>query len=1109
MRFGVLGPLAVWTDQGEPVTIPGLKVRALLADLLVDEGRPVSADRLVDDLWAGEPPAKSAGALQVRVSQLRRALEEAEPGGKHLIVSRAPGYLLKAGEGTVDAARFADLLARAETAKSPRTRAELLSDALALWRGPAFADFADEEYTRSAILRLEEQRLSALEQQAEARLELGEHGLLVGELGDLVARNPLRERLRAVHMRALYRAGRQSEALASYADLRERLAEELGLDPGPELAALHQAILGQDPALSGPADRPATNLPASLSDLIGRDDALAEVRTLLESNRLVTLTGTGGVGKTRLALETATRLADAYADGTWLVELAPLDRGTRSPDADERAPDLDGRPSDLPRRAPGFDWRPSDLAGRAPGFDGWAVAENAAAALDVQAVAETVAAALDIREESDGTPLVDRLADALRSRQLLLVLDNCEHVIERVAELAGRLLRAAPGLRVLATSREPLAVAGEVLWSVPPLDVPAGVDPGEVARSEAAQLFVARAAASARGFTLDEGNAGAVAQLCRRLDGIPLALELAATRVRALGVHGVVARLDDRFRLLASGRRGAPPRQQTLMAVIDWSWQLLTEPERAVLRRLAVHADGCTLEAAEETCAEDGLDVLDLLARLVDRSLVVVADGTGGMRYRLLESVAEYCLERLSGAGELDRVRQAHSAYYTALAVQAEPFLYGHAQREWLLRLDAEAANMRSALDAAAAAGDAAGALALVNALAWYWVLRGRLAEGRRSLESALAVGDAVQDFDVSSSARARAGAWWAGFAVMLGEDVDWRSAVDRVEDPGVRARAEWFLGSALPDMVTGQELVTSALATFRAMGDEWGIAAALSCRARDAFTRRDFVALERDGEESARLFRQLGDRWGVLQATEWLGGLAEMGGDAERARRLFADGLRMAEDLGLWPEVAGRTAWLGWMALGAGEFERAMELCGRALHIASGQGHRETSIMAEMGLAYAERRGGHLDLAEQHLNHLLEGIARGPGVEPALHLPDTLVELGFLIERRGDPATARDLHLEALTAAQRIGDPRSATWAVEGLASAVAAGGAHERAARLLGLAAAVREHNQTPAAPSEVAEITRVTEVVVEALGEAAFGIAYERGGRLKLEDAADLSP
>ncbi|MEV1240447.1 BTAD domain-containing putative transcriptional regulator [Nonomuraea sp. NPDC049750] len=1101
MRFGVLGPLAVWTDQGEPVTIPGLKVRALLADLLVEEGRPVSTDRLVDDLWAGEPPAKSAGALQVRVSQLRRALEEAEPGGKNLIVSRAPGYLLKAAEGTVDAARFADLLARAETAESPRTRAELLSDALALWRGPAFADFADEEYTRSAILRLEEQRLSALEQQAEARLELGEHGLLVGELGDLVARNPLRERLRAVHMRALYRAGRQSEALASYADLRERLAEELGLDPGPELAALHQAILGQDPALSSPADRPVTNLPASLSDLIGRDGALAEVRTLLESNRLVTLTGSGGVGKTRLALESATRLADAYADGAWLVELAPLDRGTR-------APDLDGRPSDLAVRAP---------------IDGRAVAENAAAALDVQAVAETVAAALDIREESDGTPLVDRLADALRSRKLLLVLDNCEHVIERVAELTGRLLRAAPGLRVLATSREPLAVAGEVLWSVPPLNVPAGADPDEVARSEAAQLFVARAAASARGFTLDEGNAGAVAQLCRRLDGIPLALELAATRVRALGVHGVVARLDDRFRLLASGQRGAPPRQQTLMAVIDWSWQLLTEPERAVLRRLAVHADGCTLEAAEETCAEDGLDVLDLLARLVDRSLVVVADGTGGMRYRLLESVAEYCLERLAEAGELDRVRQAHSAYYTALAVQAEPFLYGHAQREWLLRLDAEAANMRAALDAAAAAGDAAGALTLVNALAWYWVLRGRLAEGRRSLESALAIGDggavpevgavgdggAVQDFGVSSSARARAGAWRAGFAVMRGEDIDWRSAVDRVADPGVRARAEWFIGSSALDMVTGQELVTSALATFRAMGDEWGIAAALSCRARDAFTRRDFVALERDGEESARLFRQLGDRWGVLQATEWLGGLAEMGGDAERARRLFADGLRMAEDLGLWPEVAGRTAWLGWMELGAGEFERAMELCGRALHIASGQGHQETTIMAEMGLAYAERRAGHLDLAEQRLNHLLEGIARGPGVEPALHLPDTLVELGFLIERRGDVATARDLHLEALTAAQRIGDPRSATWAVEGLASAVAAGGGHERAARLLGLAAGVREHNQTPAAPSEAAEITRVTEAVVEALGEAAFGIAYEQGGRLKLEDAADLSP
>ncbi|WP_219461787.1 BTAD domain-containing putative transcriptional regulator [Nonomuraea rhizosphaerae] len=1088
MRFGVLGPLAVWTDQGESVTIPGLKVRALLADLLVDEGRPISIDRLVDDLWEGEPPNNPAGALQVRVSQLRRALEDAEPGGKNLIVSRAPGYLLKAGEGTVDAARFAELLARAETAGSPRTRASLLSDALALWRGPAFADFADFEYTRAAIVRLEEQRLSALEQHAEARLELGEHGLLVGELGDLVARHPLRERLRAVHMRALYRAGRQSEALATYGDLRERLAEELGLDPGPELVALHQQILGQDPTLSAPAERPATNLPASLNALIGRDEAIAEVGALLESARLVTLTGSGGVGKTRLALETAARLADAYPDGAWLVELAPLDPGSLGPGS--------FNPGSLNLGSLG----PGSLDGRGgPGDPG-------------QAVAETVAAALDIREDSGGTSLIDRLAGALRTRRSLLVLDNCEHVIEQVAELTERLLRAAPGLRVLATSREPLAVAGEALWSVPPLDVPAADVPDDVpvegpagqetvervARSSAVRLFVARAAASARGFTLDAGNAPAVAQLCRRLDGIPLALELAATRVRALGVHGVVSRLDDRFRLLASGQRGAPARQQTLTAVIDWSWQLLTEPERAVLRRLAVHADGCTLEAAEETCAEGGLDVLDLLMRLVDRSLVVVTDTASGVRYRLLESVAEYCLARLSEAGETERVRQAHAACYAALAARAEPFLYGHDQREWLLRLDAESANTRTALDTAIGAGDTATALTLVNALAWYWILRGRLAEGRRSLEAALTVADDGQE-------AARAGAWRAVFGEMAGDDVDWRPALERLQDPGRRARAECVLGRIMRDAPTGQELVTRALTTFRANGDKWGIAAALSCRSRDAFTRRDFDALERDGEESARLFRELGDHWGVLQATEWLGGMAQMGGEGEKAKRLFAEGLRMAEDLGLWPEAARRTSWLGWVALDAGDFEQAMELCGRAMRAAISQGSWEVTTMAEMGFANAARRAGHLDLAEKHLNHLLEGVPRDPEAEPALLLPTTLTELGFLVERRGDAATAKELQLEALVAGQRIGDPSSSAWAVEGLASALAAGGAAEPAARLLGLAAAARDHNRTPAAPSESAETERVTGAVLETLGRAAYEAAYEKGRRLKLEDAA----
>ncbi|NUW29835.1 winged helix-turn-helix domain-containing protein [Nonomuraea sp. SMC257] len=1061
MRFGVLGPLAVWTDAGESVAIPGLKVRALLADLLVSEGHVVSADRLVDDLWSGEPPGNPAGALQVRVSQLRRALEDAEPGGKNLVVSRAPGYLLQAGPGTVDAARFTDLVARAETADGPRATAALLAEALGLWRGAAFADFADEDFTRAAIVRLEEQRLAALERHAEARLELGEHGLLAGELGDLVARHPLRERLRAVHMRALYRAGRQSEALASYTELRERLAEELGLDPGRELAELYQAILGQDPALSAAAELPPTNLPAPVSRLIGRDDAVAEVAALLEDERLVTLTGSGGVGKTRLALEVAHRLSGAYADGAWLVELAALDHATGSP-------------------------------------------------------AEAVMEALGIREGTEGAAPAARLSEALRARELLLVLDNCEHVVERVAELAEALLRAVPGMRVLATSREPLALPGETLWSVPPLGVPdltafdavLGASPAVALAaaegSDAVRLFVARAAASTRGFALDADNAEAVVRLCRRLDGIPLALELAATRVRALGVRGVVARLDDRFRLLAAGHRGAPARQQTLTAVIDWSWNLLTPPERVVLRRLAVHADGCTLEAAQKVCAGDHLDelaeldVIDVLARLVDRSLVVVVEGAAGVRYRLLESVSEYCLDRLAEAGELEDVRRAHARHHLALAEQAEPALYGHDQRAWLQRLDAEAANLRAALETAARGHDADTAIRLVNALSWYWYLRGRPGEARRSLETALALhGEAP--------GRARAAAWRAGFTMILGDEATWDTAA--VADPRERARAELFLGMATSDLPTAQELVGGALTTFRAIGDEWGVAAALSKRARDAFTARDVVALERDSEESVRLFDKLGDRWGLLQATEWLAGLAAMKGDADAASRLFEDGLRVAEELGMGNEAARRTAWLGWNALQSGDYEQAMELCGRALRLSVEQGFREGTVMAEMGLAFAARRAGRLDVAERHLLHLLEGVPRHPDAEPALHLPSTLVELGYLRERLGDAEQARALHQEALTAAQRVGDPATVASAVDGVASALAALGSPERAARLLGLAAAAREASQMPAGPSQAEEIGRVVERVRAALGEEAFDALYEEGGRLKPADALGL--
>ncbi|MFG3436510.1 BTAD domain-containing putative transcriptional regulator [Nonomuraea sp. NPDC047897] len=1077
MRFGVLGPLGVWTDDNRPVQVPELKVRALLACLLAHEGRLVSADRLVMDLWGVRPPGDPAGALQNKVWQLRRALEGAEPGGRDLVARQGHGYRLLVGSGAVDADRFHDLTTRARASEDPRVRAGLLADALALWRGPAFADFADEEFARAAKDRLEEQRLTALEEQAETRLALGDHALVADELVDLVDRYPLRERLRAAHVRALYLAGRQSAALSSYAELRARLADELGLDPSPELAALHQAILTQDPSLSpapSPATtaaRPATNLPAALTELIGRDEAVEELRTLLGTHRLVTLTGCGGVGKTQLALAAAARVAPTFPDGVRLAEFAAL------------APHP-GSPANRPGRRP--------------------------TAVPTE-VHEAVASVLGIRDDIVVVPgggslsLTDRIVQAIGARPILLLFDNCEHVIEPVAALTEELLKRCPALRILSTSRSPLGVTGEYLREVPPLRWPepsSKASPEALRRFSAVELFVRRATAAAPGFVLDESNTEAVGSICRRLDGIPLALEMAATRVRALGVRELDARLDDRLRLLTSGARTAPARQRTLRAVIDWSWELLGEQERAVLRRLAVHIGGLTLAAAEETCGFDGLgraEVLDLLARLVDCSLVVMTEGADGPRYRLLESVTAYCLERLREADELTELQRRHRTYYTGLAERAGPCLRGHDQGRWLRLLDAENANLRGALDSAVRSADAECALRLANALTWYWQLRGRTGEAERSLTSALSLEAAAP-----AALAARATAWRGGFRLALGGSADpladYRTALRRyaeVDEPQERAHAQWFLASNLygmGDTGPSKDLLHDALATFRSYGDRWGTAAALSTLAFHAKFRGDFDALRRDGERSLEMFGELGDQWGRLQAMVPLQTLAEVFGDYPQARRLYRDGLRIAEDLGLWPNVTFQLAGLGRIALLMRDYPRAREFHERARRLAVEQSDAFGEQYAEIGLGLGARREGDLSAAEAHMRNVLalhQKLGYEPGM-PAL----ILAELGFTAELRGDARRARELQLEGLAAARSTGDPRAIALALEGLAGAQALAGHADHAARLLGAAAAARLSVGVPLPEGERDDVDRVETLARRTLGVAEYDAEFARG-------------
>ncbi|RLP88737.1 BTAD domain-containing putative transcriptional regulator [Micromonospora sp. CV4] len=595
MRFRVLGPTRVLLADGREIPVGGPRVRALLALLLLDVGRVVSAERLIDGLYGEHPPRGAANALQSQVSRLRQAL----PAEHDPVEFHPAGYRLAVDPDDVDAYRFERLaeVGRRALAGGDWSRAvAVLREALDLWHGPALADVTG---AAAQAARLEELRLAAVEDRIEAELALGGHAALVAELRELVVAHPLRERSRGQLMRVLSALGRPAEALIEFEDARRTLAEQLGVDPSVELAAIHLAVLRGE-------ERPAAEraLPGQLTTFVGREEELKRVGALLAERRLVTLTGPGGAGKTRLAIEAAGRL-----DGeVHFVELAGLADGSDVPQAVLSALGL------------------RDAGLRAPA--------------------------------EPGRQSTDRLVEALAERRLLLVLDNCEHVVADAARLAARLLGACPALRVLATSREPLGLAGEALCPLSGLTLPPP-DASPLAASDyaAVSLFVQRATDVAPDFAVTPANVDVVLRICRTLDGLPLAIELAAARLRALSVAEVAARLDDRFRLLAMGSRAASPRHRTLRAVVEWSWDLLDDTERELARRLTVFAGGATLEAAERVSGLPTSGFVEALHGLVDKSFVEMA----GSRYRMLETVRAFCAERLAEAGEADQLRRAHT----------------------------------------------------------------------------------------------------------------------------------------------------------------------------------------------------------------------------------------------------------------------------------------------------------------------------------------------------------------------------------------------------------------------------------------------------------------
>jgi predicted ATPase/DNA-binding SARP family transcriptional activator len=1073
VEFRILGPLEV-VEGDRQVPVSGTRERALLAILLIHAGEVVSADRLIDELWASDLPANPSNALQVVVSRVRRALEAAGAASQRgeRLATRKPGYVLHVDPEELDAGRFGQLVeqARQIAATDQPRQVSLLEQALGLWRGPALAEFALEDFAREEIARLDEARITAVELKSAAELSLGLHAELVGPLKALVGSHPLRERLRGLLMLALYRSGRQGEALRVFQEGRKALVDELGVDPGPDLQELHQRILLQAASLAAAPQSaaPRSNVPAQVTSFVGRHEELSETRKLLVRSRLVTLIGAGGCGKTRLALEAARALLGDFPDGVWLAELEAVN--------------------------------------------------------DPALVPATLAAAVGIPEGASlgvngekSRPLMDRLIDYLRGKEALVVLDNCEHLIEACAQVADRVLRSAPRVRLLVTSRERMGVDGEALLPVPPLGVPGPrqTSPERLAQSDAVRLFVDRATAVQPAFTLDADIAPAVCHICRRLDGIPLALELAAARVRILPPAEIAARLDDRLSLLTSGSRAALPRHRTLRAAIDWSYDLASGRERELFGRLSVFAGGFTLEAAEQVCADQGAEqpeVLDLLARLVDQSLVVPGDGGsgsgsggGGARFRMLETLRGYARARLAESGTADQLRRRHAEYLLRLAELAEPQLRGPEQPVWLRRLEADRDNFSAAIDWALD-HDPEMAVRLSSALAYFWLIGRHRSEVRRRLAEAV---DTARK--VSPASRARALAWAAQLGCVEGRLAEAAAQAQEayelsgeVGDPWWVAMSEMILGLARGlhgEIGQAGGFLEAARVRFEEMGDQWGAALStmlLGYVSTFAAQHERGAALAQQGLEG---FRAAGDQWGQTMALELLGLLARGAGAYGDAIAVYEEALGIARDLGLRDEVPFLLVELGDLSVLLGDFEAAAVLHKEALDAAEELGAMDALAHARTGLALAARRQGDYGRARELHQAALSFYQRAGFAQETVR---SLASLGYAAELTGDLDAAQAYHLESLRLALDLPQESALAVPLEGLACVAAERRQAPRAAVLLGVADRIRTRTGTALPPRERSDVERAAGAAVSALGQEPFTEMAERGRRMTTQEA-----
>jgi predicted ATPase/DNA-binding SARP family transcriptional activator len=994
----------------------------------------VPADRLVEEIWHDAKPEAAVRSLQVYVSSLRKELGESAAA----LQTRGGGYVIEIAPEQLDAARFERLVDEGTAALSdgePERAATLLREALALWRGPALADLGYESFAQTGVARLEELRLEALETRIEADLSLGRHGELVAELEAVVDEHPLRERLRRQLMLALYRTGRQPDALQTYRDARDALVEELGLEPSAELRDLQSAMLRQDPALAvePPELRARRHLPTPATPLVGRRAELEYVHELFrkEDARLATLTGPGGTGKTRLAVQAAWELAERFPDGVYFVSLAPVRESALVPNA--------------------------------------------------------IARALDVRE-TRGRPLLDTLKEHVLNRQLLLVLDNFEHVHE-AAPIVSEVLAEASGVRVLVTSRTRLRLYGEHEYQVPPLT-----------EEEALDLFAARARAVRPGFVLD-GARTHVAELCRRLDGLPLAIELAAARSSEFSPEQMLGFLTHPLELATHGPVDVPARQQTLRATIEWSHGLLDEAERRLFARLSVFLGGCTLEAAEEVCGAE----LETLASLVDKSLVGERVGPGGdPRFVMLETIREHALERLEESGQELRGRQL--AWSLAFAERAEPELRGPEQKAWLDRLHAELDNFRAAFDWSQSQGETEASLRLGSALLEFWIVRADWSEGREWVERALALPG-----EVNPAVRMKALRAAAELADVLS---DYSTATRHYEESLAIARAvedqreiaESLMGLAHEAERVGRgaaarPLLEESVAIFRELGDEPSLARSLG---GIAWLEQDYRRARALLNETLAIRRRLGNQetvgWAILQ----VGFCAQSEGDYAAAMAAYEESLSIGHELGYKRLTARSLTQLGEAALLQCDLGRARRLYEQSLPLWRETGHRSGLLDSLRGLGNVARLEGH---GEEAASLLQESLAVCQDIGSRGGEASALQSLGDLAGVRGELEEAARLHREALALwrdMEDAGGVATALWRLGGLA---ALEGGFEAATRLLGASDALTERVGATVPPCDSRDHERAVAEAQAGLDGKAFEAARKAGRGLELSEAAEL--